>query len=207
MDALDNAKNIWEIHNGKDTSDLKRDDVSLIIKSRIKKERNTIAQYMIASWVWQFIVYAFAVNMIIRFWNDMAVVLIGFIGIMLYIPFTVAYARFCSKSIHNSVNQISKIGSINQNIRVQYRTISSFFSFKKKFDLIGIPVTGFIIVMLFFEFNFIPYPVGRPVPAIIVFILTVIAFISAAHSENKKRFIVPLENLDAIIKEMENINS
>ncbi|MEJ0057270.1 MAG: hypothetical protein WDN75_17410 [Bacteroidota bacterium] len=100
MESIDEMKNLWEKSRQNDTKEaFDQERVLLLIRARIKKEKTTIGQYMLASWVWQFTLYALLVNMIIRFWGDWKSVLACLAGIGVYSQFTVKYARFCSKSM------------------------------------------------------------------------------------------------------------
>ena len=208
METFNDAADLWKKSgNDKTNQLLNEDDVLFMIKDRIKKQKRTIAQYGLASWVWQFIFYALAVNLIVWVGGNRTILYMSMLGILLYIPFTVAYAKFFSGFIKNSGKRAAPIDSIAIDLKNQYQNLKSFFSFKKKFDLIGIPVTGAFIVIIFEALNFIPQISLNPLPAIIIFIFYLSAFAVASYSENKKRFTEPLNKLKTIMDEIAEVKS
>ncbi len=203
MEAIDEMKNLWEKSKKEgDVDNLREGDVLIMIKSRVNKEKRTIAQYTLASWVWQFIGYTLLVNMIVRFWGNWISVLACLAGILVFAQFTIKYARFCSKIIKSAGKQLTTVEALSDSLKTQQANLNEFFTFKKKFDFIGIPVLGVVIVMILSAFDILPGLDLNPAPVILLFALIQTIFIMATMVEDKKRFIAPLERMDVMIKEL-----
>ncbi|MEJ0057271.1 MAG: hypothetical protein WDN75_17415 [Bacteroidota bacterium] len=91
---------------------------------------------------------------------------------------------------------------MRDSVKTQHNNLLEFFNFKKKFDMVGIPVFGIVIVMIFSAFGILPGLALNPAPVILFFALIQTIFIMATNVEDKKRFTIPLERMEGIIREL-----
>jgi hypothetical protein len=200
MESLESFKKQWSESKDQEGTDLAVTDVRQIVKTRIKKEKKILFEYFWASYFWQFIIYISMTRLIIYFWGDWSSVLFCLTGILLYIPFTAVFIKkFTSMALKS--NQSSQ--SVYVNLKTQWERISEFFLFKRRFDWLGIPVSCFIITLVIFK---LWVPGGweeHMIGSVIIYIITLVAFLIATLVENKKRFETPLYHLQQIMNEMQ----
>lgn len=204
MNELEEARNCWSKAKQTKSPVLSQSTVHSLVTSRAKREQKVITEYIVASGVWQLIVYAFMTHFVIRFWGDWSILGWCLGGILLYIPFTFVFLKkfkgMCSGTLNKPVIHDQ---AILHYVKNQFRLLSEFFQFKKGFDFVGVPVSCFIILIIIFKL-YMPHPIETYiVGASITYLLILVIFILAILHENKKRFHKPLHHLEAMIKEME----
>jgi len=196
METLDKLKGQWE------TISLSRaayDETSLnaIIKSRVNKQLKTSMQYFWASFALQILVYAMLSHVIVKYFHHSAVLFSAIGGIVLYIPFTIVLMRKFKRMASVSL----KGSSLHDYVSQQKNVLESFFTFKKRYELVLIPLSAAIGVFLTFAL-YVPGGVFQHLTGTaITYVLTLLSCYWAIHSENKKNFIQPLQQLDMILAE------
>ena len=89
----------------------------------------------------------------------------------------------------------------------QQQLLQSFYAFKKRYELVLVPLSSAIGVFLTFKL-FVPGGVMQHhMGAIITLGITLISMVLAIRSENKKSFAQPLQDLDQLLQEFRNNKS
>jgi hypothetical protein len=79
--------------------------------------------------------------------------------------------------------------------------LESFFTFKKRYEMVLIPLSAAIGVLLIFLL-YVPGGVSEHLlGAFITYVLTLLSCYLAIRSENKKNFVQPLDQLGEILNE------
>jgi hypothetical protein len=165
-----------------------------IVKARARKNMYTSFQYFWASLALQILVYALLTHVVVRYWGDLAMIA-SLAGILLYIPFTFVFMKkFKSMAIAE--------GSMSTFVLRQFELLESFYRFKKRYELVLIPLATFIGTFVAFDL-WVPggiwaYPKG----AAITFFVSLASCIIAIQAENKKSFDVPLSKLKMILDDL-----
>ena len=204
METLDEAKNLWQNTNQQtDQPALNKAEVENIIKLRIKKEKKNAAEYFWLSFAYQFLIYAFASHLVIKYWGDNRIMLPSLTGILLYIPLTFILMRKFKAMFNPSAQQSTDIQS---NVKNQFTLLSQFFSFKKRFDFVSLPLTSVILTGIIFML-YVPGGVEAHITgAVIMCVGTLLVYGVAAWFENKKHFIHPLNRLRYILEDLGQAN-
>lgn len=204
METLDEAKNLWQ--NTKQQTDqpaLNKAEVENIIKLRIKKEKKSAAGYFWLSFTYQIMIYAFTCHLIIKYWGDSQVTILSAVGVLLYVPLTVMLMQKFKAMFNPSAQQNNDIQS---NVKNQFTLLSQFFSFKKRFDFVSLPLTSVILTGIIFML-YVPGGVEANITgAAITCVLTLLIYGVAAWFENKKHFIHPLNRLRFILEDLGQVN-
>ena len=203
MEPFENAKSLWQASTkpGEKGSSLNKENLEKIIKSRIKREKKIVAEYFWGSLAYQILIYSFLCHFIVRFWYNWQLLLLCLAGIVLYIPFTIMLMKKYKAMLNPPVG-IAK--DIQANVINQFSLLSQFFCFKKRFDMIAIPVSCFIITAFLMELYFNGGIKEHVTGSIVLFLAWVILFGTATWFENKKRFKQPLNQFEAILKDINN---
>jgi len=203
METLDDAKNLWQNTNEVNQPALNKAAVENIIRARIKKEKKSAADYFWLSFAYQILIYAFASHLIIKYWGDGRMMLLCAAGVLLYIPLTVILMRKF-KAMLNPPAQ--RVANIQGNVKNQYTLLSQFFSFKKRFELLSLPLTSVILTGIIFML-YVPGGVEANLTgAAITCIVTLLIYSAAAWFENKKHFVHPLNRLKFILEDIAQVN-
>jgi hypothetical protein len=199
METLDELKKQWSRAS---TEPGTYTEVSMkkIIKSRIHNHLKTSLQYFWASFALQILVYALLSHVIIKYSNDLTIVVPGVLGILLFIPFTIMLMKKFKRLATSNLNE-ANASAINEYVSKQRELLESFFTFKKQYEIIHIPLSAAIGVLLTFSL-YVPGGVRENLfGALLTYALTLISCYLAIRSENKKSFVQPLEQLDSILNE------
>jgi hypothetical protein len=150
-------------------------------------------------------VYSFATHLIIKFWGDFPIMLMSLAAIVLYIPSTVVMMRkFRAISVSGIDNPNTSGQQVHTFVKNQYILLSEFFRFKKRFDWVGIPLSCFILVIAGFKI-YIPGGVEEHIiGGLCSFVVLLIIFVTAILFENRKRFIRPLRQLEAVLEDLKS---
>jgi hypothetical protein len=202
MEPFDEVKNLWQKNTAQaaDASLLQQQDIAGIIKQRVKKEKENIAGYFWLSLTFHIIIYSFSSYLLIKYWGDTQITMLTAVGVLLYIPLTIILMRKF-KALYQPA------ATADDNIRTyvgkQYKTLSEFFKFKKRFDLASVPLTSVILTGILFKL-YLPGGTGAHLPAALASGLTMMLIYGlAAWAENKKHFTIPLKRLRFLLDDME----
>lgn len=199
METLDELKKQWSnvsIQPGTYT------EVSMkkIVKSRVNNHLTTSMQYFWASFALQIVVYALLSHVIIKYINDLTIVVPGILGILLFTPFTIMLMKKFKRMATSNLNEVNA-SSINEYVSKQRELLESFFTFKKRYEIILIPLSAAVGVLLTFSLYVPGGARAHVIGALLTYALTLISCYMAIRSENKKSFVQPLEKLNAILNE------
>lgn len=200
MKSLEEIKKQWEESHSKTEASGGKEDLSNIIRARVKRERKTTMEYFWAAFTYHVIIYAFMTHLFIRFWGDIPLMLFSGAGALLYIPFTIVLMRKF-KGMANPKRNVQEADMLSH-VKHQYRLLSEFFQFKKIFDWIGIPASAIILVWILFHL-YIPGGMKENVPGgIVSFGIVLMIFSAITYFENKRRFNAPLEQLRSVLNDL-----
>ena len=202
MSILDECKKQWGEKKDHFTPQKPYDEAALhtIIKSRMKKQNKVVMQYFWASFALQILVYALLCHVTVKYWSDTPVVFTSIAGILLFIPFTTMMMKKFKRLAIAKI-QGTSMQSIHDYVNYRRELLSSFFTFKKRYEWVLIPLSSAIGVWIIFEI-FVPGGIQAfTTGAVITYALTLISCYWAIRSENKKSFIQPLNQLKEILEE------
>jgi len=139
-------------------------------------------------------VYALLSHVVVKYWGDLAMI-VSVLGILLYIPFTIVFmSKYKSMAIAP--------GSINTVISRRVELLESFSRFKRRYELVLIPLATLIGTFVTFEI-WVPGSIwAYPKGAMITFFLSLASCIIAIREENKKSFDIPLSKLKMILDDL-----
>lgn len=210
MEEMDEIKKLWTRNSDQQMSTYTPINNTImidLIKSRIRKEKSKMFEYILALGVWQLLIYSFMSHVVIKYWGDWNIIKYALGGMLLYIPYTIVYAKkFTGKNLQSFARPNSPMKTIKSNLKNQYKQLNDFFNFKRKFDLVGIPLSCFVILMLLSNLNIIPEVEAHIAMAIALYLIYLAMFITATIIDNRKRFKKPLQQLKLVLKEMEEID-
>jgi hypothetical protein len=204
MSTLDQLKHHWEpsrkMPSSQGQASLNEASLRRIITSRVRKHTKASFHYFWASFTLQLVVYAMCSHLLIRYWPDTPIRLLSLLGMLLYLPFTIV--------LMNKFRQVAKgqltgkePSSIRDYLSDQYLLLTSFFRFKKRYELLLIPISAAIGVFLTFKL-YVPGGVQAfPVGALITYAVTLLSCYGAIRAENRKSFVQPLQQLETLLRE------
>ena len=210
MKSFEEIQKCWKEQKGVSDNAVILSETALtkLIRSGVKKEQKLVWEYCIASGFWQWLVYASLTHFIIRFWGDWQFMISCLAVILLYIPFTVMFIKKFRNMRMVTFNKADlRSQNIHATLKTQYKMLHEFFSFKKKFDWLNIPFCCIMIVMILYKYGMIPSFKENIAASVSVFLVYALLFVIAIYVENGKRFKVPLQKLDMVIREMEEDKS
>lgn len=179
-------------------------DYSEVIRLRIKSERKMIMQYYWSSFIYQMILYALATHLMITNWGNLPVMALCIGIITLYVPFTfIQRARFKKLCLHSPGSANAFSNTLSSYVNGQYKMLSSFYRFKIWYDRLVVPVILLLIVALIYCV-YVPGGLAQHLPgAIVVYLLILSGFLLVLHSENRKRFKEPLQEMRLIMEDLD----
>jgi hypothetical protein len=125
----------------------------------------------------------------VKHWGSVTM-LVSVVGILMYVPFTVVFMKkFKSMAIAQ--------GPIKEFVAKQLELLEGFYAFKKRYEMILIPVMTLIGTFIVYQLYF-PYVNV----AIALFFITLASCIIAIREENKKSFDIPLSKLKMILEDL-----
>lgn len=196
--TLETMKNTWS-EASEDQRTVSRRDLDAALRVRLRREQSAVMKYFWGSFFYQNLMYALALNAIIRFWHETQVVILCAGFIVLYVPFTLLLLKRY-KAMHAPGVRASQ--QVQQYVSHQHAVLQRFFRFKQRFEWVAIPLSSMFIVAVIFELYVDGGVQHHVAAASVVYALVLIAFATAVVLENKKRFIEPLRQLDLIRQEM-----
>ncbi|MDO3643147.1 hypothetical protein [Mucilaginibacter sp. L3T2-6] len=207
MDTLDNLKQLW-LQDSLETNTnetLNKETMEKIIKPQIKKEQNYIKEYLLAFAVWQILVYAALSHFMVRYWADRQFVLCCAIGILSFIPYSIIFHRHanCVK-LRALKNPDAPLAGLQTDLSSQIKQVSSYFTFKKRFDYIGIPVISFVMMAIIMKVSPVPHTITA---GAITFGITLAIMARTTYVQNKNNFELPLAKLRLILADLTDTGS
>ena len=213
MKTIDELRLQWSSENTSATTNFSEDSFQKIVKSRVRKQSQQAFKYFWASFVLQIAVYALLGHVIIKSLVQMfgartttydagAVALLGFCGVALYVPFTfVLMKKF--KAMATSSRTKNADAPIREYAMKNYQLLSSFFKFKKVYELVLIPLSSALGTIVCFELWFPGGVLQFPTGAAMVFAITLLSCVWVIRDENKVYFERPIAELRVLLDELE----
>lgn len=205
MKTLEELKKTWDINQScfSIPQPYNQQSFEKTIDTRVKKHMNAAMHYFWASFTLQMIVYALLCHVMVKYWSDTESLAYSVAGVILNIPFTYMLLKKF-KTIARLKPTDSMGTSLHQYVLSHYTLLNSFYRFKKLYEWMLIPLSSAIGVMLVFKL-YVPGGVyEHPTGAAITFVFTILSCVWAIISENKIRFIQPLQHLQGILEEFKN---
>ncbi len=204
METLDQIRDFWQSNPEPVTTSYNKQEMDKVIKSRIIKEKKGIAEYFWVAFVFQIMLYSFACYLTVKYWSDPGISILVGAGILMYLPLTITLMRKFKAML---VPRPGVATDINTGVENQRRLLQSFFTFKKRFDLVSIPVNSFIMVIILFKL-YVPGGVEQNLFwGTVSFVILILMYAIAAWFENKKHFIQPIEQFGLILEDIKDQRS
>ena len=204
MQNFEEIKRNWKAGTGHTDSEiLDKEKWQNILKQRIKQQKNITMQYFWASLTFQIIVYGFLTHVIVKYWQDISVLVPSAFCLLLYVPFTVILMRKYKRMAVLKQNEgYASNLSIKEYIITQHILLEGFYKFKTKYEMVLVPLSSAVFVWIFFKLympgGVMVYPVGSS----LLFIAILAACMAAIIAENKRNFRRPLQQLEEILKDI-----
>ncbi|HMJ71309.1 MAG TPA: hypothetical protein VK508_20575 [Cyclobacteriaceae bacterium] len=194
--TLDEMKSNWNQDQHAGTYD--QQSIAKVIKTRVRKHTGESFKYFWASLTLQILVYSLLSHVIVKNFGDTMITIPGILGILLFIPFTFVLMKKFKSMARTSPTE----ASMNIYVSRQHELLGSFYTFKKRYEMILVPLATLIGTFVTFEL-YVPggiraYPKG----AMITFFISLASCILAIQAENKKSFEQPLSKLRAIMNDL-----
>ena len=146
--SLDELKKDWQENSGEVKSDFDNESLQKIFKARVAKQMREPFRYFWASFVMQVILYAFMSHLIIKNLGNASVQIYSVVCILLYIPFTWV---LLSKFRRMAAQRLNPGDSIMDSLALKSAQLQGFFTFKKRYETVQIPLSCALGVILPFE--------------------------------------------------------
>jgi hypothetical protein len=193
MKTLEDLKKDWA-NNPDDSRKVDLKELSGVVRKRVKKHINTSMQYFWGALALQILVYALLGHVVVKYYDDLPTVVPALMGIALYVPFTWTLMNRFKRMASAPGNGMP----VRDYIRNQKELLHGFLVFKKRYELVLIPVSTAIGVLLVFKL-YVPGGVWAfPQGAAITFALTLISCYVAIRKENDRNFNAPLQQLSEL---------
>jgi hypothetical protein len=202
MSTLDDLKKSWN-ETQSTASEKFYDDRSLknIVKSRTRKHMKQSMHYFWASFFLQILVYALFSHVLIKYGGDIEVLLFCLAGIALFLPFTIVLIKKFKQMAIIKADDKNSGASLRNYVHQHYTLLKDFYSFKKKYELLLIPLSSAIGVFLIFKL-FVPGSVEQNINgAITTFVITLASCFWSIRLENQNSFERPLHELEKLTEE------
>ena len=200
MPTLDDLKQKWNVEQPAFGAAAPYDAATFnhIIRTRMKKQHNSIFRYFWATFTLHLIVYALLSHVIIRYGADTNILLLSLLGFGVTVPFTAIMLKRYKQMAIAKLSETTE-ASVYTYVREQRSRLGRFYTFKKRYELVLIPLLSAIGVILVFNLYFPGGVTAFATGAIITYLLTLLSCFLAIRNENKKYFLRPLQELQAIL--------
>lgn len=176
-----------------------------IVRERTRKHKNVAMRYFWASFVLQLIVYSLLSHVILRYGTDTRTLLMCITGILIFIPFTVVllqkYKAMATNKPEKSESSDQVMNSLYDYVLRQYNLLKSFYRFKRRYEIILIPISSAIGTFLVFHLYFPGGFQANQTGALYVFVITMVSCLYAIYRENKSSFREPLDGLQQVLND------
>jgi len=203
MSTFEELKKVWDENQRTVSVPNYYDQTAIekIVRSRTKKHTNTAMQYFWAAFVLQILVYALLSHVMIKYGSDIETLLFSSAGVLLFLPFTIVLMKKFKRMAITKPEEGNTGTSLYNYVVKQRGLLQSFYTFKKRYELILIPLSTVIGVFLTFKL-YVPGGVEENITgAVVTFVIAIISCILAILSENKKSFEQPLHDLNLLLNE------
>jgi len=203
MCTFEELKNVWKAHDESKVihEPYDRKTFQNIIKSRIKKNMKKYMNYFWGLLFLQILVYALLSHVSLRYGRDSETLMFGIGGILLFLPFTIVLLKKFKRMAIAKPDDRNSGKSLYQYVLQQHTLLKSFFVFKKRYELLLVPLSTAIGVFLTFKL-FVPGGVAEnPIGTAITFLITVITMVVSTRMENKRSFEQPLWDLKQLLND------
>lgn len=199
MDALDEMRENWS--KKFDNSQLySSPGLFEVIRKRTRLHTRESMKYFWASFTLQIIVYALYTHVIVKYHDDSATVVLGALGIVAYLPFTYTLMRRFKQLAAGRADSVEP-SAVHDFIRTKRDILHAFFRFKRRYELLLIPISSLFGTLLVFKL----YVPGGPIENVngvwITMVITLVSCYLAIRKENMKSFRTPLAELDKLLVE------
>jgi hypothetical protein len=202
MSTLEELKEIWQQTGNVERKAVTQPSLEKLIKIRVSKHTKNSLGYFWASFTLQIIVYALFFHVILKYGQTATVLYTSIGGVVLYIPFTIMLLRTFKKiATEKPLIQSDIDTSLYDFVSHQQALLRTFYHFKKWYEGFSIPLSCLVGVFLVFEL-YVPGGVNEyRQGATITFLVSLASCIAAIYAENKKSFILPIKQLQAVLEE------
>ena len=201
MSALDELKKEWKVSGCPHLSTGSLDESSLgrIIRTRIKRQNSMIFRYFWATFALHVLVYALLSHVLIQYGANTLTFALCLVGLIATVPFTAVMVRRYSRMAARADG--AGTASISAYVHRQREALSGFLAFKRRYETVLIPLNSAIGVILTFHLFFPGGVAAYPIGALATYLLTLLSCVAAVRSENRKSFLWPLRDLQALLDE------
>ncbi|MFT2008636.1 hypothetical protein ACMA1I_08170 [Pontibacter sp. 13R65] len=205
MSALDDLKKNWNSsqHMYQAAAPYDAKSFQQVIQTSMKKQHKMIFRYFWATFTLHVLVYALLSHVMVRYLADTTTLLLSILGLAVTVPFTFIMLQRYKQMASASVKQQST-DTIYSYVQQQRKRLAGFYFFKKRYELILIPLLSAIGVVLVFNLYFPGGVMAFPVGAIVTYLLTLLSCFFAIRNENQIYFNRPLQELQAILDDFKN---
>lgn len=202
MDTAIDINACWQRGKARDGArEVSASDLRSISASHAKKQFRTVAGFVWASLAHQIILYSFLACTLVRNWGNTNIMVLCLAGAAVYVPMTAMLLRRARALFNGATADISNY------VRGARDRLADFYRFKRRMDVIGVPVSSAIVVFVTFTL-FVPGGLAAyPIAGAVVFAAWIGMSAVAVCAENRKRFVAPLRHLDAVIEDVERAES
>lgn len=205
MDTAIDINACWQRGKAKErASALTGNDLHSIAASRVRKQFKTVAGFVWASVVHQIILYSFLSYTLVRNWGNTPIMLLCLAGAAAYVPLTAALLRR-ARALYSGTSDTAGTASadIGHYVRAQRDRLADFFRFKRRMDIVGVPVSCAIVVFVTFTLFVSGGVMAYPIASAVVFAIWIGMSAAAVCAENRKRLAAPLKHLEQVLGDLE----
>ena len=205
MPTLDDLKQNWNVSQPALEAATPYDAAGFnhLIRTRMKKQNNTIFRYFWATFTFHIIVYALLSHVMIRYGADTNILYLCLLGFGVIVPFTaIMLKRYKQMAVAKATHDSA--ASIQVYISGQHKLLSGFYSFKKRYELFLVLLISAIGVLLMFSLYLPGGVLAYPVSAIVTFALFALICLLAIRDENKKYFTLPLQEMQVMLDDFKS---
>lgn len=207
MSTINELKSAWQKDNlnAGIRKPIDSNGLADIIKMRSKKNLNIVMRYFWASFTLQMIVYALLTHVILKYGGDRETLIAGIAGVLLFIPFTVVLMRKFKAMAVTRIKEATSNASVQSYVEKHHKLLSSFFQFKKIYELALVPLASAIGTFLTFKL-YVPGGIeAYQSAAWVIFGISILSCAAAIKQENRKSFERPLKELQKIRDEFAQV--
>jgi hypothetical protein len=201
MSTLDELKKDWNTDSAaRQDESFSRESLTKIFRSRVSKHLREPFRYFWASFGMQILLYALLSHVIVKNWGDEIIMFYSAVCILMYIPFTVMLLKKFKQMARSKVDG-ADASSMHAYVEKKSEQLQAFFSFKKRYEFVLIPISCAIGVVLPFEL-YAPGGASTYLNAILaLFAITITTCAVTIYLENEKSFKKPLKELEMLLAE------
>jgi Kef-type K+ transport system membrane component KefB len=201
MSTLDELKKDW--NEGGETTQpesFNRESLKKIFKSRVSKHLREPFEYFWASFGMQILLYALLSNVIVKNWGDETILFYSAVCILMYIPFTVMLLKKFKQMARSRIDG-ADAGSMHAYVERKSEQLRAFFTFKKRYEFVLIPISCAIGIVLPFEIYAPGGAATYPNAMLAIFVVTLTTCAITIYLENEKSFKKPLKEFEILLAE------